>query len=206
MLPLVIPKLALSSSKIVVNLEERERAVVTPILKLVFNGRKKGKDGCNKGGKCEFFHHKLCNDSIKNRKCLKDNCKLVHLPKTVRHEVEKDSTSSSSSSPPPPPTCKEKTNPSPPKENTAPLKSIVPTPVESPVFHSGITPSPPDYIADILRSLQNQAAVLASLSNQVLVLSKESQGRLSQSSLPPPHPHSPIVINGVTHFPQLIPA
>ena len=45
-----------------------------------------GKYGCNKAGKCNKFHPKLCNGSVKSRSCFNENCKFTHLKGTRRME------------------------------------------------------------------------------------------------------------------------
>ena len=74
---------------------------------------KEGKDGCSS---CDLFHPALCYGSVSERKCSKENCSYIHLPKTDRKAKNdskkdepnkdplksKDKTPVSSTNPPPP--------------------------------------------------------------------------------------------------------
>jgi hypothetical protein len=42
------------------------------------------KGGCNKGQRCRFWHPRICNDSMKNRRCINEECTFFHLKGTAR--------------------------------------------------------------------------------------------------------------------------
>lgn len=46
--------------------------------------------GCKKGRDCNFFHPKLCNDSVNTRCCLNKDCTFHHLKGTARKAVNLD--------------------------------------------------------------------------------------------------------------------
>lgn len=50
-----------------------------------FKWQKAGPKGCGKGKECEYFHGQICNGSLKDLTCLKEDCRFLHLPKTTRH-------------------------------------------------------------------------------------------------------------------------
>ena len=43
------------------------------------------KFGCNKGRECTFYHPRLCNNSLRYRKCTKPECTFTHLRFTRRY-------------------------------------------------------------------------------------------------------------------------
>ena len=43
------------------------------------------KFGCNKGRECSFYHPRLCNNSLRYRKCTKPECTFTHLRFTRRY-------------------------------------------------------------------------------------------------------------------------
>ena len=42
------------------------------------------KGGCNKGQSCRFWHPRICKDSMKNRRCINEDCTFFHLRGTAR--------------------------------------------------------------------------------------------------------------------------
>ena len=45
------------------------------------------KYGCNKGKNCQFFHPRICYDSLHHRICLNvDGCNFIHLKNTQRFQ------------------------------------------------------------------------------------------------------------------------
>ena len=40
--------------------------------------------GCNKGSNCEFFHPRMCKDSVRKRLCLNQECTFMHIRGTKR--------------------------------------------------------------------------------------------------------------------------
>ena len=44
--------------------------------------------GCNKGERCQFFHPQICHRSLKDRICLREDCKFLHIKGTRRRELQ----------------------------------------------------------------------------------------------------------------------
>ena len=42
--------------------------------------------GCNEGGDCQYYHPRLCNNSLRYKKCLKADCTFTHLQGTRRYD------------------------------------------------------------------------------------------------------------------------
>lgn len=57
-----------------------------PCRKLLNDGTR-GPRGCNKGTRCEYFHPKMCYRSLKERICIKTDCKFIHVKSTRRSET-----------------------------------------------------------------------------------------------------------------------
>ena len=53
----------------------------------------KGKNGCTKGDKCQYFHPSICRSSLENRVCLNKECSHPHLKGTRRVERRDDNDS-----------------------------------------------------------------------------------------------------------------
>lgn len=54
-----------------------------PCKKLLANGNR-GPKGCQAGKECKFFHPRMCQDSLKHRICLNQNCTYRHVSNTKR--------------------------------------------------------------------------------------------------------------------------
>ena len=46
--------------------------------------------GCNKGTNCQYWHPRLCNESVRTKKCSRENCSFFHLKGTVRSSANQD--------------------------------------------------------------------------------------------------------------------
>lgn len=47
---------------------------------------RRGTYGCNQGSRCNKYHPKLCIDSIHRRKCVREDCKYLHIKGTIRED------------------------------------------------------------------------------------------------------------------------
>ena len=54
--------------------------------KFLTNGTRRS-GGCNRGDNCRFFHPSMCHSSLRDRTCLRDNCKFMHVKGTRRDET-----------------------------------------------------------------------------------------------------------------------
>ena len=45
--------------------------------------------GCKKGKSCDFWHPRLCSNSMKDKRCTKANCTFFHLRGTIRNNEER---------------------------------------------------------------------------------------------------------------------
>ena len=61
-----------------------------PCKKLLNNGII-GPRGCAKGDKCEDFHPKMCQRSLKERICTNQKCEFIHVKHTRRNELQQQS-------------------------------------------------------------------------------------------------------------------
>ena len=55
--------------------------------KFLTNGNR-SRGGCTKGTNCNLFHPSMCHASMKDRKCLREDCKFMHIRGTKRSENE----------------------------------------------------------------------------------------------------------------------
>ena len=55
----------------------------------------KGKQGCNRGKNCKYFHPSYCKSSLRTRACYNYNCKYPHLKGTKREATESRKTETS---------------------------------------------------------------------------------------------------------------
>ena len=58
--------------------------------------------GCNKGTNCQYWHLGLCNESVKSKRCTKDDCSFFHIKGTIRSSSDQVPTRKDSLRPPPP--------------------------------------------------------------------------------------------------------
>ena len=56
-----------------------------PCNKFLKNGNNR-RSGCTRGENCNFFHPQICHSSMRERECLRENCKFMHLRGTKRSE------------------------------------------------------------------------------------------------------------------------
>lgn len=57
-----------------------------PCKKLIENGNH-GPRGCDKGSACESFHPRMCHKSLRERTCIDNSCKFVHVKGTRRNAL-----------------------------------------------------------------------------------------------------------------------
>ena len=58
-----------------------------PCPKLLSNGTN-SRRGCNKGSSCSLFHPQMCYRSLKDRICVRSDCKFMHVKGTKRSEPQ----------------------------------------------------------------------------------------------------------------------
>ena len=57
-----------------------------PCSKFLTNGSRR-RGGCTKGENCRLYHPSMCHSSVRERKCLRENCKFMHVRGTQRTET-----------------------------------------------------------------------------------------------------------------------
>ena len=81
--------------------------------KLVNHGNR-GELGCKQGKKCDMFHPTVCRNSQRNRVCLVESCRFLHVKGTRRNTEETNSSTPRKDTTPPPRTA---SNPRPDPQN-----------------------------------------------------------------------------------------
>ena len=63
-----------------------------PCSKYMANGTR-NHGGCNQGRNCNFFHPTVCNTSLRQRSCFRENCKFLHIRGTKRNRDQESNSS-----------------------------------------------------------------------------------------------------------------
>ena len=72
--------------------------------------------GCNKGANCQYWHPRLCKESLKSKRCTKDDCSFFHIKGTMRSSLDQADDSQRHA-----PTRKDSVRPLPPTNKSWPI-------------------------------------------------------------------------------------